>query len=336
MRDVAAAAGVSVMTVSRVLNGAGAVAAETAARVEQAIAELGYRRNDIARHLRQKGQVSRTIGLVVDDLGNPFYSALARAVEDAAYRRGYLVLVGSTNDDPYRERELVSAFSARQVDGLIVVPTSGNQGFLSTQLAMGTPIVCADRTAKGLDVDTVTVNNRDAAMRAVAHLLDHGHRRIAYLGDQRSIWTLKERYAGYRDALAAADVAVDRDLVCHGLRSRGDAAAAMERLMALPHPPTAVFGSNDLITMGAIDGLGDAAKRVALVGFDDFPLADKLSPPVTVVSQDPATIGATAAQLLFSRIDGNEGPPRWVMLLTRFVARGSGEIRAPRERLTAS
>src|SRR6266545_4004467 len=265
MRDVAAAAGVSVMTVSRVLNGAGAVAAETAARVEQAIAELGYRRNDIARHLRQKGQVSRTIGLVVDDLGNPFYSALARAVEDAAYRRGYLVLVGSTNDDPYRERELVSAFSARQVDGLIVVPTSGNQGFLSTQLAMGTPIVCADRTAKGLDVDTVTVNNRDAAMRAVAHLLDHGHRRIAYLGDQRSIWTLKERYAGYR-----------------------------------------------------------------------VPLADKLSPPVTVVSQDPATIGATAAQLLFSRIDGNEGPPRWVMLLTRFVARGSGEIRAPRERLTAS
>src|SRR6266545_4229034 len=324
MRDVAAAAGVSVMTVSRVLNGAGAVAAETAARVEQAIAELGYRRNDIARHLRQKGQVSRTIGLVVDDLGNPFYSALARAVEDAAYRRGYLVLVGSTNDDPYRERELVSAFSARQVDGLIVVPTSGNQGFLSTQLAMGTPIVCADRTAKGLDVDTVTVNNRDAAMRAVAHLLDHGHRRIAYLGDQRSIWTLKERYAGYRD------------LVCHGRRSRGDAAAAMERLMALPHPPTAVFGSNDLITVGAIDGLGDAAKRVALVGFDDFPLADKLSPPVTVVSQDPATIGATAAQLLFSRIDGNEGPPRWVMLLTRFVARGSGEIRAPRERLTAS
>ncbi len=131
-------------------------------------------------------------------------------------------------------------------------------------------------------------------------------------------------------------MAVDRDLVCHGLRSRGDAAAAMERLMALPHPPTAVFGSNDLITMGAIDGLGDAAKRVALVGFDDFPLADKLSPPVTVVSQDPATIGATAAQLLFSRIDGNEGPPRWVMLLTRFVARGSGEIRAPRERLTAS
>jgi LacI family transcriptional regulator len=327
MRDVAAAAGVSVMTVSRVMNGGTAVAPDTAARVEQAIADLGYRRNDIARHLRQKGQVSRTIGLVVDDLGNPFYSALARAVEDAAYRRGYLVLVGSTNDDPYREREVVTAFSARQVDGLILVPTSGNQTFLSAQLAMGTPIVCADRTAKGLDVDTVTVDNRDATMRAVAHLLDHGHRRIAYLGDQRGIWTLKERYAGYGAAMVAADLPVDPGLVCHGLRSRTDAAAAMDRLMNLPDPPTAVFGSNDLITMGAIDGLGDAAGRVALVGFDDFPLADKLSPPVSVVSQDPATIGATAAQLLFSRIDGNEGPARWVMLLTRFVPRGSGEIR---------
>jgi len=100
----------------------------------------------------------------------------------------------------------------------------------------------------------------------------------------------------------------------------------MAALMELAEPPTAVFASNDLITMGAIDGLGDAGDRVALVGFDDFPLADKLSPPVTVVSQDPATIGATAAQLLFSRIDGNDGPPRWVMLLTRFVERGSGEI----------
>jgi LacI family transcriptional regulator len=327
MRDVAAAAGVSVMTVSRLLSGGGAVAPATAARVERAIAELGYRRNDLARHLRQKGQVSRTVGLVVDDLGNPFYSALARAVEDAAYLRSYLVLVGSTNDDPYRERELVNAFTARQVDGLILVPTSGNQAFLSAQRATGTPMVCADRSVKGLDVDTVTVDNREAATRAVAHLIGYGHRRIAYLGDQRDIWTLRERYAGYRDTLAAAGIPLEPGMVCHGLRSRTEAAAATERLMRLSDPPTAVFASNDLITMGTVDGLGAAAGRVALVGFDDFPLADKLSPAVTVVSQDPATIGASAAQLLFSRIEGNDGPARRVMLLTRFVPRGSGEIR---------
>jgi DNA-binding LacI/PurR family transcriptional regulator len=329
MRDVASAAGVSVMTVSRVVNGDGGVAPETAARVEQAVLQLGYRRNDIARHLRQKGQATRTIGLVVDDLANPFYSVLARAVEDEAYRRGYLVLVGSTNDDPRREREVVTAFSARQVDGLILVPTSGNQAFLAAQLKLGVPMVCADRVLRGLDVDTVAVDNRDGARRAVAHLIAHGHRRVAYLGDQRGIWTLRERYAGYREALADGGVPPDPHLVRHGLRNRADAAAAVGDLMRLADPPTAVFGSNDLITMGAIDGLATVDRPVAMVGFDDFPLADKLSPPVTVVSQDPGTIGATAAQLLFSRIDGNAGPVRSVRLLTRFIPRGSGEF-APR------
>jgi DNA-binding LacI/PurR family transcriptional regulator len=233
MRDVAAAAGVSVMTVSRVLSGSTGVAPDTATRVEQAIADLGYRRNDIARHLRQKGQATRTIGLVVDDLGNPFYSALARAVEDAAYRRGYLVLVGSTNDDPRRERAVVEAFTARRIDGLILVPTSGSQRFLKTQLALGTPVVCADRVARGVAVDTVTVDNRSAARQAVSHLLEHGHHRVAYLGDQRQIWTLRERHAGYLDALGSAGVPVDPELVCHGLRSRRHAAQATARLLAL-------------------------------------------------------------------------------------------------------
>jgi LacI family transcriptional regulator len=327
MRDVATAAGVSLMTVSRVVNGEGGVTPQTAARVEQAILRLGYQRNDLARHLRQKNQVSRTIGLVVDDLANPFYSTLARAVEDEAYRRGYLVLVGSTNNDPRRERAVVTAFTARRIDGLILVPTSGSQGFLKAQLALGTPVVCADRVARGVDVDTVTVDNRGAARQAVDHLLGHGHRRIAYLGDHRNIWTLRQRHAGYLDALAAAGATADPELVRHGLRTRAHAARATEQVLALPSPPTALFASNDLITMGALDGLGAAAGRVALVGFDDFPMADKLSPPVSVVSQDPGTLGAAAAQLLFSRIDGQAGAARSVLLLTHFVARGSGEVR---------
>src|SRR5947209_2678210 len=261
MRDVAVAAGVSLMTVSRVVNGEGGVAPGTAGRVEQAIARLGYQRNELARHLRQKSQVSATIGLVVDDLANPFYSTLARAVEDEAFRRGYLVLVASTNNDPRRERAAVTAFTARRIDGLILVPTSGGQGFLK---ALDTPVVCADRMARGLAADTVTVDNRGAARQAVGHLLEHGHRRIAYLGDHRSIWTLRERHAGYLDALATARVPVDPALVCHGLRSRADAAHATDRLLALDRPPTALFASNDLITMGALDGLGEAAGRVAL------------------------------------------------------------------------
>jgi LacI family transcriptional regulator len=333
MKDVARAAGVSLMTVSRVVNGEGGVTPEMAARVEQAVARLGYQRNDIARHLRQKAQTTRTIGLVVDDLGNPFYSTLARAVEDEAYRRGYLVLVGSTNDDPRREREVVLAFSSRQVDGLIVVPTAGSHAFLKAQMAQGLPVVCADRPARDLEVDTVTVDNRNAAVNAVGHLLDHGHRRIAYLGDQRDIWTLRERFAGYQEALRAAGVEADPGLIHHGLRSRADAAAAVAALIRRPHPPTALFSSNDLITVGAIDGLAGATgpelPPVALVGFDDFPLADQLRRPVTVVSQDPATIGGTAAQLLFSRIDGYHAPARSVVLMTRLIIRGSGEIPPP-------
>jgi LacI family transcriptional regulator len=300
MKDVARSAGVSLMTVSRVVNGDRGVSVETTARVERAVARLGYQRNDIAAHLRTKAQTTR-----------------------------YLVLVGSTNDDPRREREVVLAFAARQVDGLIVVPTAGSHAFLKAQMAQGMPVVAADRPARGLEVDTVTVDNRDAARRAVAHLLAHRHRRIAYLGDQRDIWTLRERFAGYQDALHSHDVAPDPSLVRHGLRSRTEAADAVAGLMRGPAPPTALFSSNDLITVGAIDGLGTPAPRVALVGFDDFPLADKLARPVTVVSQDPATIGGTAAQLLFSRIDGYHAPARSVVLLTRFIVRGSGEIPPP-------
>jgi LacI family transcriptional regulator, galactose operon repressor len=203
MKDVARAAGVSHMTVSRVVNGDASVTKERAVRVEEAIKELGYQRNDLARQLRSKRPRTGTIGLVVDDIANPFYSALARAVEDEAHGRDDLVLVGSTNDDPHREQEVVAAFCARRVDGLIVVPVAGSQGFLATQMALGTKVVCVDRPADGLEVDTVVVDNRTSTESAIRQLLDGGHCRIAYLGDRQDIWTARERYAGYLAALAA-------------------------------------------------------------------------------------------------------------------------------------
>jgi DNA-binding LacI/PurR family transcriptional regulator len=327
MRDVAAAAGVSLMTVSRVVNGDPGVTPETAARVERAIRRLGYERNDMARHLRRKGQGTQTIGLLVDDLANPFFSALARAVEDEARLREYVVLIGSSNDDLRREREVVSAFCARRVDGLIVVPVGGGtHRYLRAQLLAGTKVVCVDRPADNLDVDTVVVDNRNGAYRAVAHLLGHGHRRIGYLGDHRNIWTLQERYAGFCDAFGDLGLTPDPGLVKHGLRTGGDAARAAAALMSSGEPPTAIFATNDLITIGAIQGLGDGARMVAVVGFDDFALAERVNPPVTVVAQDPVALGATAAQLLFARIAGDTSPPRQVVLLTRLVVRGSGEL----------
>lgn len=196
MKDVARAAGVSPMTVSRAVSGEPGVSPDTAARVEQAVRQLGYQRNDNARNLRQKNLRTSTIGLVVDDLANPFYALMARSVEDEAHRRGFLVLVGSTNDEPRREREVIAAFTARQVDGLILVPTNTGHGFLKQPMDGGTCVVCVDRPARGLAVDTVTVDNRAGAERAVSHLLGHGHTRIAYLGDRFDIWTQRERHAG--------------------------------------------------------------------------------------------------------------------------------------------
>jgi len=314
-------------TVSRVINGQPGVLPETAAKVERAIRRLGYQRNDTARQLRRSGQPTQIIGLLVDDLANPFYGALTRAVEDAARRRHYVVLIGSSQDSLQREREVVGAFCARQVDGLILVPVAGSHRFLASQLAQGTKVVCVDRPTTGLDVDRVLVDNRRAAHGAVRHLLDLGHRRIAFLGDREDVWTISERYIGFCSAFGDLGLLPDERLVRRGLRSRDQAATAVAELMALPEPPTALFTSNDLTTMGAIDS--GACSSAALVGFDDFALADKLNPPVTVVAQDPAAMGATAAELLFARIAGDNSPPRELILSTRMVTRGSGEILAP-------
>ena len=344
MRDVATAAGVSLMTVSRVVNGEPGVQPETAARVERAIRRLGYQRNDAARQLRRKGKPTQTIGLLVDDIANPFFATMARAVEDAARLHSFVVLIGSSNDSLEREREVISAFSARRVDGVILVPAAGSHRFLRAQQELGVKVVCVDRPADNLVADTVLVDNRHGAYRAIRHLMLHGHRRIGYLGDREDIWAVRERFAGFIEALAEDGISPDPELIRHGLRGRAEAAAAAVALLSHPDPPTALFTSNDLVTMGAIDSThGQQAHSqkapapaspvapIALVGFDEFALADKLDPPVTVVAQDPAAIGATAAQLLFARINGDTSPPRDVVLLTRLIARGSGEI-APRSR----
>jgi len=326
MKDVAQAAGVSAMTVSRVVSGDPGVMPETAAKVQRAIRRLGYQRDDLARQLRRKGQLTQTVALLVDNVADPFTASLASAVEDVARKHDSVVLIGSSHDDLRREREVISAFTARRVDGLILIPVKGSHRFLRNAMATGTRVVCADRSASGLDVDNVVIDNRGAAEQAIAHLLARGHRRIAYLGDRLDIWTIEERYAGYRAALDAAGIPVDQDIVRHGLRLPQDASDAVAAVLAAPRPPTAVLASNGIVGLGARAAL---PAQVALVSFDDFLLAPQLDPPVTVIAQDPAAMGTTAAHLLFSRIAGDDSPPRTVVLPTRLIPRGSGEIPAP-------
>ncbi|MBA2893936.1 LacI family DNA-binding transcriptional regulator [Nonomuraea soli] len=319
MNDVARAAGVALKTVSRVVNGEPGVNESTAARVREAIQELGYSRNEGARMLR-RGRTA-TIGLVIEDVGDPFYAGLSRAVEESVIRHGYLLLTGSSGEDPGRERELVRAFCDRRVDGLIVIPAGSDHTYLRPELDAGTPAVFVDRPpGPGIDADTVLCDNAGGAALAVGHLLRHGHRRIAFLGDSPSIFTATERLRGYRETLGEL---FDERLVTMRPATLEGVRADLDRMFALDDPPTALFTGNGRFTMTTLRAL--AGRWLPLVGFDDFELADLLSPGVTVVAQDPAGLGRVAAELLLRRIGGDDGPSEHLRLPVRLIVRGSVE-----------
>ena len=329
MRDVAALAKVSLKTVSRVVNGETGVSPRLAKRVMTARDRLGYRHDLTASSLRRSDGRSLTIGVVLEDVSNPFASTLHRAIEDVAVERRVLVLAGSSDEDEDRERQLVSAFVSRRVDGLIIQPSSHDHSYLHTERRAGTPVVFVDRPPSFLDADAVVTDNAAGIRGAVRHLVEQGHRRIAYLGDMRSIATAAERHQGYVEELAEQKIGLDATLVRLDLRGIEKAEAAAREVLARPQRPTAIIAGQNLITIGAFRALRalDLHRRVALVGFDDFLLADLLEPGITVIAQDPAAIGRTAAAVLFRRLDGDRSPSQVHTVRTRMITRGSGEIR---------
>jgi LacI family transcriptional regulator len=328
MRDVAALAGVSLKTVSRVVNRESGVSAPLERRVREAVELLGYRPNVTASSLRRADQKTQTIGLLLEDVANPFSSALYRAIEDVAVPRGTLVLAASADEDPARERELLLAFVSRRVDGLIVIPVASDQSMMLRERRLGRPLVFIDRVGAVGDADTVTADNRGGVRVAVRHLVAHGHRRIAFLGDASWIWTAAERHLGYLEAIGACGISLDPSLVFFDIRSSDAATEVVRGLLARDDAPTAIFTAQNLITIGAIRALQQLSRQheVALVGFDDVVLADLVHPPVTVVAQDPAALGRTAAELLFGRLTGDRSPPRHIVVPTTLIPRGSGEV----------
>ena len=328
MHDVAAVAGVSLSTVSRVVNGHGGVREDLTERVRDAVAVLGYRRDLTASNLRRADRASASVGLVLGDVSNPFFSAIHRGVEEVARSRGVLTFVGSSDEDPERERELVHGFCGRRVDGLVLASVARDQTYLLRDVQAGMAVVFIDRPPEAFEADTVLIDNAGAAAAAVDHLVESGHTRIAFLGDREQIFTARERRAGYRDALGRHLVRYDPDLVLGGLDSSGSAFEATRSLLALDDPPTALLASQNLITSGAVRALQADARQhdVAVVGIDDLALADAVEPAITVVAQDPIGLGHAAADLLFARLDGETGPAREVLMPTRLIVRGSGEI----------
>jgi len=331
LHDVAALAGVSIKTVSRVVNREPGVRSDLVHRVTEAAERLDYRPNMAASSLRRAEGKTKTVGLMLEDVANPYSSSVHRAIGDAAAQRGVAVLATSLDEDPVREGEVARTMILRRVDGLVIVPTGSDQGYLRSEMEAGLAVVFVDRPPNFLDADTVLVTNRDGAREAAEHLLAQGHRRIAFLGDLATIATAQERWEGYVTAMRRDRVVVDERLVRRDLRDQEASERAITELLALPADvaPTALFTSQNLVTIGALHALRRhaAQHRVALVGFDDFELADLVEPGVTVVAQDPYAVGRAASELLFARLDGDHGPTQRIVVQTRLVVRGSGEIR---------
>jgi len=329
MRDVAALARVSVTTVSRVINGEPGVSPPLAIRVGAAIEQLNYRHNLTASSLRRADGRGGTIGVVLEYIADPFDALMHRAIEEYALTRGVLVLAGSLLEDEARERELIAALAARRVDGLVIMPAGHDQSYLLNERRSGTPMVFVDRPPAFFDADDVLTDNLDGARRGVGHLLGHGHRRVGYLGDLQTITTAALRHQGYREELAAHGITVDDRLVRTGVRGSERAKAATLDILSNNPAPTALFAGQGPLTTGAYRALRHLGlhHKVALVGFDDIPLADLLEPGITVMAQDPAAIGRAAAELLFRRMDGDRSPSVHQVIPTRLITRGSGEIR---------
>jgi LacI family transcriptional regulator len=326
INDVAKRANVSPVTVSRVLNGAPNVNAATRARVHQAIAELGYVPNVVARSLRSRR--TRSIALILPDITNPFWPTVARGVEDAAQRAGYTVLFCNSDENAGKQARYLEVVISQQVDGVLIAPADSDATRLAPLRERGVPTVLLDRRVDGWDVDTVRGDSVRGAEMLTQHLIDLGHQRIAIVTGPANTSTSQDRLAGYELALRRAGRDVDPALVRFGEFRPGSGREMAHAVLALQPPPTAIFAANNTIALGAIEAIGEAGLRVpqdvALVCFDDVSPSAQLFPFLTVAEQPAYQMGLEAARLLFARLDeGDAHAPRLITLPVRMIVRYS-------------
>ncbi len=326
VQDVARVAGVSPMTVSRVLSGGQKVGDELRAQVIEAVQALGYRRNESARSLRN--QQSGLIGVTITNVANPYYSELLLGVEEVAAAVGRRVLVGNSSEDEAKEAQIVSDFLSRQVEGLIVVPTDGREAHLEPDSLGGVPLVLASRLVPGLAVDAVLISDFEGAFAATAALLDEGHTRVAFLGHRLTMFTGRRRLEGFLGAFDARGVDVNEALIRTAPGSATSPEEAMLSLLDLEEPPTAVFSGNNRNTMGMLRALmvrGIPRDAIRLAAFDNFEMATLLPYHLTIVDHDPRELGRVAARMLCDRFaaEGQDLAPRTVERPTSLIEMGA-------------
>jgi LacI family transcriptional regulator len=328
MRHVAALAGVGIKTVSRVMNDEPGVSEATRKRVLGASQQLNYQLDMAAGSLRRAGRQTLSIGLLLPSVANPFSSEIHRALEDTLTDRGIAVFAASLDDDPEREKALVAAFLGRRVDGLVLTPIAKSQSYVIPEHSRDLPMVFIDREPVGIEADAVVTDNAVGAAKAAAHLIAHGHRKLAYLGDRTDIQTARERKRGFVEELGRAGIPTSAVPVLEGLHDEESARQAALELLRSDDPPSAIFSSQNLVTFGVMRALKElgASRDVALVGFDDFTLADMMDPGITVIAQHPERIGKLAAERLLARIDGDTQVPQTYVVPSELIERGSGEL----------
>jgi len=291
------------MTVSRTINGHPYVSAETAKKVRAAIRQLDYRPNHAARILT--GQLSRSIGLIVPDIADTFFSVVSHAVQETARESGYLVWLAASNDDPETEAAQVELMTHHPVDGILLVPADGRSRYLKSIVTGSTPVVTIDRPIEVATTDSVGVENRKGAGIAVEHLIGHGHRKISCVATNAHLITIKERIIGYEEFLRQAKLSGGKAL---RLLSRESVKSSLSQLFGSRSRPDAIFTANNAATIWVIEALREMkiemGKDVALVGFDDVDFFTLITPPVTAVRQPATELGRMSTRLLLQRIKG--------------------------------
>ena len=333
IREVAKRARVSVGTVSNVLSESDKVRPELRKRVAEAMLELDYSPNQIARSL--KTRTTKTLGTIVSDITNPFFPQLIRGAEDAALDRGYLLITLNTDDHVERERRALALLRARKVDGVLIVmaPDDGEATHITTALNSGTAVVCLDRMPRGIEVDSVSVDNRKGARMCMHHLLSRGHRRIGMLSGSPALHTAKERLEGYLEVIREYGGHEVPALIRHGdFRLESGYRLAKEMLLEA-EPPTAIFAANAMMGFGALKAMHELGlhcpEDVSLAVFDDIPFGDVIQPRLTVVAQPAYEMGRRGAELLIARIEGREkfAEPVRIELNPELIVRGSTAAR---------
>jgi DNA-binding LacI/PurR family transcriptional regulator len=327
MNDIARKAGVSIATVSRVLNNNGNVNEVTRAKVQKAIKKLKYHPSRVAKRLRSKSVSSHMLGVLIPDIQNPFYVDVLRGIEEIAYNRDYAIIMCNFGQDEKKEKLYLEILQSEAIDGLIAAPARENDPLLKKMVKEGLPVVCVDRGLEDVEVDMVVVDNREGALKAVNFLIESGYKRIAYISGLPSIPTSRQREQGYRDAHLQNRLTLDEALIKHGDSKYDSGLRLCRELLNMPDPPDAIFAGNNLITLGALEIIHKMGWKIpqdiAIIGFDDMVWSNSLNPPLSAVRQPALEIGKRAGELLIQRIEEPGRSCIQMILKTELMKRSS-------------